>query len=108
MTHYQAYLKALTLIEILLVVTLGTLAMAAFGHATSADDYLGFYQRGQLYSQQLADFHDRYDFWLTPTLAMQPAAIGASATPAWQQNALKVILKLRASKLVMKSGLVEP
>ncbi|GAA5133266.1 amidase [Alloalcanivorax gelatiniphagus] len=84
-----------------------TLAMAAFGHATRADEYLGFYQRGQLYSQQLADFHDRYDLWLTPTLAMQPAAIGASATPAWQQNALKVILKLRAGKLVMKSGLVE-
>lgn len=86
---------------------LDTLAMAAFGHATRADEYLGFYQRGQLYAQQLADFHDRYDFWLTPTLALQPAAIGAAATPPWQQNALKVILKLRAGKLVMKSGLVE-
>ncbi len=86
---------------------LDTLALAAFGHATRADDYLNFYQRGQIYSQQLADFHQRFDFWMTPTLAMEPALIGASATPAWQNAALKVILKLRAEKLVMKSGLIE-
>jgi amidase len=86
---------------------LDTLALAAFGHASRADDYLNFYQRGQLYSQQLADFHGRFDLWMTPTLAMEAAAIGASETPAWQRNTLKVILKLRAEKLVMKSGLIE-
>ena len=86
---------------------LDNLAMAAFGHATRADQYLGFYQRSQLYSQQLADFHDRYDLWMTPTMAMEPARIGATETPAWQQKMLKGILKLRAEKLLLKSGIVE-
>ena len=86
---------------------LDTLAMAAFGHATSAPDYVRCYQRWQGYSRALAEFHQQYDFWLTPTLALQPARIGASETPAWQQKMLKVILKVGAEKLVMKSGLVE-
>ena len=34
-------------------------------------------------------------------------SIGASETPAWQQRMLKVILKVGAEKLVMKTGLVE-
>jgi len=86
---------------------LDTLALAAFGHATRADAYLNFYQRSQLYSRQLADFHGRYDFWMTPTLAMEPAAIGAADTPPWQQRILKVVLKLRAETLIMKSGMIE-
>jgi len=55
----------------------------------------------------VAEFHQQYDLWLTPTLALQPARIGASETPAWQQRMLKVILKVGAEKLVMKTGLVE-
>ena len=86
---------------------LDTLAMAAFGHATSAPDYVRGYQRWQGYSRALAEFHQQYDLWLTPTLALQPARIGASETPAWQQRMLKVILKVGAEKLVMKTGLVE-
>ena len=86
---------------------LDTLAMAAFGHATSAPDYMRGYQRWQGYSRALAEFHQQYDLWLTPTLALQPARIGASETPAWQQRMLKVILKVGAEKLVMKTGLVE-
>lgn len=86
---------------------LDTLALAAFGEATSAADYVRCYQRWQTYSRQLAEFLAGYDFWLTPTLAMPPALIGATETPAWQQNILKVVLKLGAQKLVMKSGLIE-
>ena len=52
-------------------------------------------------------FLQGYDFLMTPTLAMPPARIGAMATPSLQQAALKLVLKVGAQKLLMKTGLVE-
>jgi len=52
-------------------------------------------------------FLQGYDFLVTPTLAMPPAHIGAMATPSLQQAALKLVLKVGAQKLLMKTGLVE-
>lgn len=86
---------------------LDTLAIAAFGRATRADQYALSQGRWQHYMIAMDHFLSRYDFWLTPSLAMPPARIGAMETPAWQQQAMKVILKMGAQKLVMKSGLIE-
>ncbi|MCK0537620.1 amidase [Alcanivorax quisquiliarum] len=84
-----------------------TLVMAAFGRSIRANEYVENYQRWQLYTQQLAAFMQRYDFWLTPTLAMPPAKIGELATPAWQQTAARLVMKVGASRLVLKSGMLE-
>lgn len=86
---------------------LDTLAMAAFGRSLSAPDYLQCYQRWQTYTRQLMAFLQGYDFLMTPTLALPPACIGAMATPSLQQAALKLVLKVGAQKLLMKTGLVE-
>ncbi|MZR62679.1 amidase [Alcanivorax sp. DP30] len=86
---------------------LDTLAIAAFGRATPAHEYVKCQSRWQQYMIAMDAFLEQYDFWLTPTLAMPPAGIGAMATPMWQQNALKMLLKVGGEKLLMKTGMIE-
>ncbi len=86
---------------------LDTLGIAAFGRATPASEYVKCQSRWQLYMIALDQFLERYDFWLTPTLALPPAKVGAMATPSLQQAALRVVLKVGAEKLLMKTGLIE-
>lgn len=86
---------------------LDTLAMAALGRAISAQQYAESYQRCVVYTRQLGEFFTRCDLLLTPTLAAPPARIGEIATPIWQQQALKVVLKTHASGLLLRSGIVK-
>ena len=84
-----------------------TLLMAAFGRASRASDYVQGYLRWNDYSRQLGEFHQQYDLWLSPTLAMPPAKVGEIATPAWQQTAGKALIKTGLSKALLKMGIVE-
>lgn len=86
---------------------LDTLGIAAFGRATPAHEYVKCQGRWQQYMIALDHFLEQYDFWLTPTLALPPAKIGAMATPPLQQAGLKMVLKLGAEKLLMKTGMIE-
>ncbi len=86
---------------------LDTLGIAAFGRATPAHEYVKCQSRWQQYMIAMDTFLEKYDFWLSPTLAMPPATIGAMATPSLQQTALKLVLKVGAEKLLMKTGLIE-
>jgi amidase len=86
---------------------LDTLAMAAFGRATSAHEYVKCQSRWQQYMIALDTFLNQYDFMLTPTLATPPTRIGELDTPLLHQQALKVVLKVGAEKLLLKTGLVE-
>lgn len=86
-----------------------TRAMAALGRALHADEYTAGHNRWHGYNVAMAEFHDRYDLFLTPTLAQPPAKIGAMAIPAWQKAALKVLLPLGrgAARMLLKSGMVD-
>lgn len=86
---------------------LDTLAMAAFGRASRAHEYVASYMRWNDYTRKLGEFHQKYDLFMTPTMAMPPARVGEIATPRWQQVALKVLMALRLGGLVLKSGMIE-
>ncbi|SEQ19369.1 amidase [Solimonas aquatica] len=86
---------------------LDTRAMAAFGRALSARQYVEGQQRWALYSHQLAEFHARYDLLLTPTMAAPPARVGEIVTPVWQQTALRVVLALGLERLLLKTDMLE-
>jgi amidase len=86
---------------------LDTLAMAAFGRASRASDYVAGYLRWSEYARQLSEFHARYDVFMTPTMALPPARVGQIATPGWQQAAMKVLMALGLSGLVLKTNIVE-
>ncbi|WP_043114285.1 amidase [Solimonas soli] len=84
-----------------------TRAMAAFGRATRANAYVEGYMRWNDYARRLGEFHQRYDLYLTPTLAMPPARVGEIRTPDWQQAVLRVLLALHLEGLVLKTDIVE-
>ncbi|NKF21644.1 amidase [Solimonas sp. C16B3] len=86
---------------------LDTQAMAAFGRATRANTYVEGYLRWNDYARQLADFHARYDLFLTPALAQLPARIGQIRTPDWQQRALRLLLALGLEGLLLKTRLID-
>jgi amidase len=86
---------------------LDTRAMAAFGRALRANAYVDGYMRWNEYARQLADFHARYDLFLTPSLAMPPARVGQIRTPDWQQRVLRALLALRLEGLLLKTDIIE-
>ncbi|ETW25920.1 amidase [Mycobacterium gastri] len=59
------------------------------------------------YIQSLTTFHESYDYFLTPTLATPPLAVGATATSPRLQTASRLLSKLRAGKLLALSGILD-
>ncbi len=86
---------------------LDTLAMAAFGRSTTAAEYAAGYIRWNDYSRKLGEFHQKYDLLMTPTMALPPAKVGEIVTPAWQHVAMKILMALGLSRLILKSGMIE-
>ena len=86
---------------------LDTLAMVAFGHASRASDYVAGYMRWNDYTRKLGEFHQKYDLFMTPTMAQPPARVGQIATPGWQQIAIKILMALRLSGLLLKGSFIE-
>lgn len=86
---------------------LDTRAMEAIGNQLRARAYVEGYLRWNEYAHQLAAFHQRYDLYMTPTMARPPARIGEIEMPAWRRIALKAVLALRASSLLLKTGIIE-
>lgn len=86
---------------------LDTLAMAAFGEATRASEYVEGYWRWSDYTRKLALFHEKYDLLMMPVLAHPAPGVGQIATPEWQKVAMKILMGLGLSRLVLKSGMIE-
>ncbi|HXG28131.1 MAG TPA: amidase [Nevskiales bacterium] len=86
---------------------LDTLAMVAFGHASRASEYVAGYLRWSDYARKLGEFHQKYDLLMTPTWAMPPARIGEIVTPRWQQVAMKILMALGLTRVVLNSGMIE-
>jgi amidase len=59
----------------------GTWALYEMGKRRSASEYLRAIQVMQLASRQVARFFERYDIWLTPTVAEPPLALGSFDSP---------------------------
>jgi len=86
---------------------LDTLAMAAFGEASRASEYVEGYWRWGDYTRQLGEFHQKYDLYMTPTLAHPAPRVGQIATPQWQHVAMKILMALGLSRVILKSGMIE-
>ncbi len=84
-----------------------TLVMAALGRATSGPELSQALERRHRYIAALADFHTRYDFLLTPTLATPPPQIGALDTPAALKPVVSLLLRTRTAALLRRVGIVE-
>ncbi|HWS94282.1 MAG TPA: amidase family protein, partial [Mycobacterium sp.] len=59
------------------------------------------------YIQSLTTFHESYDYFLTPTLATPPLAVGVTATSAPLQTVARIVSKLHAGKVLALSGILD-
>jgi amidase len=84
-----------------------TRAGALLGRAISARTYVESRGRWNEFARAMGKFHATYDIYLTPVTAMGPARIGELETPKSQQTISKILIALRAGKLLLNSGLVE-
>lgn len=86
---------------------LDTRAMAALGKVHTAADYVKARERRGRYQRAMHDFHQRYDLYMTPTVARPPPRIGEMATPGWQRAVLRGVLALRAMRVLTQTGMVD-
>jgi amidase len=84
-----------------------TRAIALLGRALSAEAYVAMRNEWNGFARAVGAFHQEFDIYLTPTTAMKPAKIGALATPKSQERLAKLMIALRAGKLLLKSGIVD-
>ena len=81
-----------------------TLATAELGRAAGLLPLLRSLANVNDYVLALSDFHERYDLFLTPTLATPPLEVGSISTPDTLQRLSRVIAKVRAGKLLPMTG----
>ena len=84
-----------------------TLAMAEIGRANGAAPLLAALGNVSSYVHALADFHQRYDYFLTPTLAKPPLPVLSTQTSPGLQRASRVVAKVRAGRLLNASGILD-
>lgn len=84
-----------------------TQVMAAVGDSMKAVDYVRGYYEVQKYGYIWDQFMLKYDFWLTPSLGMAPAKIGAMETPAFEKFGAKLALTLKAGAIIRHTGMLE-
>lgn len=84
-----------------------TRIMAALGRETSGADLLTRQLGWQTHTLALADFHQRYDLWMTPTLAGPPLPIGQNDTPRALEIGSRLLLSLGLAGQLKHTGLVD-
>lgn len=84
-----------------------TLAIAELGRAGGVLAVMSALENRNDHIQSLAAFHGNYDFFLTPTLATPPLAVGATTTSAALQRVARLVSKARAGKLMGLSGILD-
>ncbi|MDA3913749.1 amidase family protein [Oleiagrimonas sp.] len=86
---------------------LETRVLGLLGRTLCAGDYVEQHRRWNDYARALGRFHESYDLYLTPTTAQPPNRIGELDTPPGQRALARVVLALRAGRLLIKSGMVD-
>lgn len=84
-----------------------TRVTAALGRATSAAASTGWLLQWNGFARRLAQFQQRFDVWLTPTLAGPPLLHGATDPPPALRAALQVLLSTGLLGLLARTGLMQ-
>ncbi|MBJ7459489.1 MAG: amidase, partial [Thermoleophilaceae bacterium] len=84
-----------------------TLAMAELGRSNGVVEAAKAMAHNIDYIRAISDFHEKYDYFLTPTIARKPVKIGELATSETLQKGARFIHAVRGGKLLLKSGIME-
>jgi amidase len=79
---------------------LDTRLMVALAYARRMPEYVESYRHWNEYGFKLAQFFERYDLYLTPTIALAPPKIGAVATPPWAAALTRTLLPIGLGRLI--------
>lgn len=86
---------------------LETRLLGMLGRTMPLPDYVRRRQQWNDFARALGTFFGRYDLYLCPTAGQLPAKIGEMETPAHLKLIAKLMLTLKAGKLVHRSGQVD-
>ncbi len=86
---------------------LDTRLLAMLGRSMPLPDYVRRRQQWNDFARALGAFFQGYDMYLCPTAGQLPAKIGELDTPGHLQFAARLMLMLKAGKLVHRSGQVD-
>jgi amidase len=86
---------------------LTTLLLEAFGKSAGAGDYIRSHRRWNEFSRALGQFHQRYDLFLTPTVATPPIRHEATLIPAGQRRVLSILLNTGLLAIMARLNLME-
>ena len=77
------------------------------GKATSAGEFVLSLSEWDKAAIIMEDFHDSYDFYITPTTAFPPAKIGELENSGLEKTLISAVSMLRLGGVLKKTGIVE-
>ncbi|WP_372986887.1 amidase [Marinobacter sp.] len=86
---------------------LDTRLIAMLGRTMPLPEYVRRRQQWNEFARALGTFFESYDLYLCPTTGQLPARIGELETPSHLKFAAKLMLALKAGRLVHRSGQVD-
>ncbi|HET8848888.1 MAG TPA: amidase family protein, partial [Marinobacter sp.] len=86
---------------------LETRLLGMLGDTLPLADYVRRRQQWNDFARALGAYFERFDLYLCPTTGQLPATIGQLETPAHLKLVARLMLKLKAGKLVHRSGQVD-
>ena len=84
-----------------------TWTLGMLGKATSAFSFVKAIRQWGQASRSMARFHEKYDIYLTPTMAQPPIRVGELKPKALENAALGMVNRLGLKKLLKRTGIVE-
>jgi amidase len=84
-----------------------TWTLGLLGRSTSAFSFVKAIRMWGQASRVMARFHEKYDLYLTPTMAHPPIRVGALKLKPLEKTALKMVNSLGLGKLLKRTGIVE-
>lgn len=77
------------------------------GNKLSTADYVEQRYQWNQFGRVMGAFHEQYDLYVTPVLSEPPAEIGTLLPNSLEEFSLRWAEKLRAGRLLLKSGVIE-
>ncbi len=84
-----------------------TWILGILGRLYSAEDFVMAIRQWDVFAHEMGLFHERFDLYLTPTIAYPPFGVDDLKPKAFDRAGMKIINALKLGGLLKKSGMAE-
>jgi amidase len=88
-------------------IELPTRALGLLGRALPSSEYVAQHRAWNTFARAMAAFHERYDLYLTPTVAGLPPHIGELQPSARERALLRLANALRLGRALLATGIID-